>query len=315
MSNFLLSKSEQGIVVFHLWKSMKYNVRLTLSILLILSGFILQYEMLNVTPGILLVLAGNLFLLVKGYDTRIKLDKFKPDAEWVKTDAEQLSKIVAQNSKIEKWDKSALDITSSWGCLTFFILIGLVVALFVSDMFPVEISQIIGFNFAVLFLPHWLSGLKRISTAPVVLTKIKLFQKLTEAAKKELENETVNFLMLVDEKTKFPTDVKMKISFKDQSEDFMGFYGQISMNNVQGTLYPYFYVVLVAKDQSKLLGNNYNAIETPDNVIKELQAENDMEIVVIRQKTTKTSGYQTTDKAVFMILETGISAVKKIFNK
>ena len=83
MSNFLLSKSEQGMVVFHLAKSMKYKFRLTLSILLILSGFILQYKMLNVIPGIFLVLAGNLFLLVKGYDTRIKLDKFKPDAEWV----------------------------------------------------------------------------------------------------------------------------------------------------------------------------------------------------------------------------------------
>jgi hypothetical protein len=315
MSNLLLSKSEQGIVVFHVWKSLKYKTRLGLSILLILAGFVMQYYMLNFLPGVILVLAGNILLLVKGYDTRIKLDSFKPDAEWVKTDAKQLSEIELMNKKIKRWDISALEVSSTPGCFIFVVTVALLIAFIVIRPFPDEIMWIIIANIVVLILPHWFTGLKQISTTPELLTKIKLFQKLLDNTQKELEGESVNFLTLVSEKSKFPTDVKMKINFTDQPEDFLGYYAQISMNNVQGTKYPYFYTVLVAKEKSKLLSNRFDSIEVPDNVIKEFQTESDIEIVVIRQYTTKQSGYHTKDKAVFNIFNTGLKVVKMMLNK
>jgi hypothetical protein len=243
--------------------------------------------MLNILPGIVLVLAGNLLLLVKGYDTRIKLDSFKPDAEWVKTDPKQFSEIESMNKKIKKWDISTLELSSTPGCLIFFLVIALLIIFIVFSPLPRNITLIISLNIAILMIPHWFTGMKQISTTPDLLTKIKLYQKLLDSAQKEIEQETVTFLTLVDEKSKFPTDVKMKINFRDQPEDFLGFYGQISMNNVQGTLYPYFYAVLVAKEKSKLLSKHFDSVKIPENVIKEFKTENDIEIIVIRQYTTK----------------------------
>ncbi len=315
MSNLLLSKSEQGIVVFHVWKSLKYKSRLSLSILLILAGFITQYYMLNILPGIILVLAGNILLLVKGYDNRIKLDSFKPDAEWVKTDASQFTEIELMNKKIKRWDKSALELSSTPGCLIFFGVIALLIIFIVISPFPRNIMLIICATIVVLIVPHWFTGIKQISTTPELLTKIKLFRKLLSYTQKELEQESINFLMLVNEKNKFPTDVKMKINVKDQPEDFLGYYAQISMNNVQGTQYPYFYVVLVAKEKSKLLSKYFHSIEIPDNIVKEFETEGDIEIAVIRQKTTKNSGYHTNDKAVINIFETGLTAMRMVLNR
>lgn len=314
MSNFLLSKSEQGIVVFHIWKSLKYKQRLVLSFILILAGFAIQIKYFDnyLIPGMALVLAGNLLLLAKGYDTRIKLQGFKPDAEWVKTDLAHLSEIAKMNDKLKKWDVSSMDVTSTRGCLLFVLIIVAIIVIIASKFLSPGVTAFIGINAAILILPHWLTGLKRISTTPVLLTKIKIFENLVNGFQKELEQETVNFLMLVDHKTNFPTDVKMKVSFKNQPEEFMGFYAQISMNNVQGTLYPYFYVVLVAKEKSKLLSKQLNKISLPENVIKEFETESDMEIIVIRQTTTKTSGYNTKDKAILNIFKTGLETVKRL---
>ncbi len=92
----------------------------------------------------------------------------------------------------------------------------------------------------------------------------------------------------------------------------MGLYAQIALNNVQGTDYPYFYVVLVAKDGSNLLSPYFNKLAIPDGIIKEMKKENDVEIIVIRQETTKNSGYYTNAKAIARIFDTGIIAARKI---
>jgi hypothetical protein len=240
MSRLLLSESEQGIVVFHVWKSLGYKTRMLLSFLLIISGFVVQYYLFNLIPGIFLVLAGNLFLLVKGYDSRIKLESYSPDNEWIKTDETQLSGIESMNKKIKKWDINSMDITSYRGCLVFFVVLALLFALVALNPFTYNTMLIIVVNAAVLILPHWFTGLRRISTTPVLLTKIQLYKKLLKQTQKELKEESTSFLILVNEKNKFPTDIKMKVHFRDQPDELLGVYAQISMNNVQGTLYHIF---------------------------------------------------------------------------
>ena len=78
MSTNILNKSNQDVVVFHFWKSLSYYPRLALSLGLILTGFILQFYMLNLIPGIFVIFVGNIFLLVKGYHNKVKVGKFDP---------------------------------------------------------------------------------------------------------------------------------------------------------------------------------------------------------------------------------------------
>jgi hypothetical protein len=316
MSNLLLSESEQGLIIFHIWKSLNYKLRLGLSMIFILAGLILQYWMFFFFPGALLVLAGNLLLLVKGYDNRVKLDTFKPGAEWVKTDEKHLTDVVAMNKKMEKWDISAFDITSPLGVAVFIaFLAGLIILSASLPFSSTNGNQILLINAVILIFPHWFTGVKRITTTPALVKKIDLYLNLMAHFAKEIEMDSVNYLMLMDGNKKLPIDVKMKVDFKDQPDDFMGMYAQIAMNDVQGTAYPYFYVVLVGKASSKLLSKYYQSTEPPFNLTREFKTEGDAEIIVIRQITTKNSGYFTDVNAIVTIFSKGLDAARKVNKK
>jgi hypothetical protein len=198
MSTLLLSKQEQGVVIFHVWKSLTYQVRMLLSIFLIIVGFALQYFNLSAMPGIFFVFAGNLLLLVKGYDNRIKLATFKPESEWVKTDKEQLENIIEINKKARKWDISAFDITSGRGVLFFILSIIILFFILASDLFSNEqLSLILVANIAVLLYPHWFTGVKRITTTPMLVNKIRLFQNVLKNFEQSLADDKIDYLILI----------------------------------------------------------------------------------------------------------------------
>ncbi len=313
MSTLLLSKEEQGVVIFHVWKSLTYQVRLLLSIFLIIVGFALQYFSLSAMPGIFFVFAGNLLLLVKGYDNRIKLATFKPESEWVKTDKEQLENIIEINKKARKWDISAFDITSGRGVLFFILSIIILIMILAANVFSNDrLSLVLVANIAVLLYPHWFTGVKRITTTPMLVNKIQLFQNVLKSFEQSLAGDKIDYLIYVrGTEQKYPSDTKIKLVFKNQPEKFLGMYAQVSLNNVQGKQYPYFYVVLVAKEGFGL-GSYFNSISTSHNVIKEQSKQNGVEIIVIRQYTTKTSGYHTNNQAIYNIMSDGIKAARAI---
>jgi hypothetical protein len=265
-------------------------------------------------PGLLFVFAGNLLLLVKGYDSRIKLGAYQADAEWVKTDNAQLENIVQLNKKALKWDSSAFDITSGLGVFFFIVSIVLLIILFNSGIFSSEsMALIVVLNIAVLLYPHWFTGVKRITTTPKLINKIQIYQSLLKSLSASMDDESVEYLIYVKgREQKFPDDLKLKVVFKDQPSDFLGMYAQISLNNVKGADYPYFYVVLVAKENFGMLDKYYNSIVPGPNIIKEKSKEDGVDIIVIRQYTTKTSGYHTDPKACQNILLDGIKYGRKI---
>lgn len=324
MRSLFLTKDEQGIVIFHIWKSLSYAPRTFLALVFIIIGGLLQYyAYLNtqtdslLTVGVIIVLAGNMLLLVKGYNNKVKLDRYTAEKDWVKVDEEQLDKILEINKKARKWDISSLDISNVLGVFTFILIIGILVLLGFSELLHTYIAtKIIVLNTLVLFVPHWFTGIRRITTTPKLVNKIKLFKYLMSGFKQILKNDKVDYLVYVEgEDEMFPRDVKMKIQFKDQPEDFLGLYAQISLNNVNDRDYPYFYVVLVAKLQSGILKKIFDDIQPPHRVIKEHKTEDDIELIVIRQKTTKTSGYHTKPKAMVYIFDAGIKSYKLIRDK
>jgi len=101
---------------------------------------------------------------------------------------------------------------------------------------------VLGVNTAVLLLPHWVTGLRRISLIlkPALKRKMYVIKEILHGARKSLKEHEVEFYMLLSGKdAKIPNDAKFKIEIKDHHPDFLGLYGQVVMNNVQGTLYPY----------------------------------------------------------------------------
>jgi hypothetical protein len=85
------------------------------------------------------------------------------------------------------------------------------------------------------------------------------------------------------------------------------------MNNVQGTQYPYLYAVIIAR-QSFALHDNYASVirREAGRLTVESGSEKDVEVLVIRQTTSKTSGYHTDRGAVVRIAAIAWESVSRI---
>ena len=107
-----------------------------------------------------------------------------------------------------------------------------------------------------------------------------------------------------------PDDLKFRVDIKDRDKDFLGLYGQVVLNEVQGKSYPYFYVVLVARRGYGLEATGKGVFRP--GVTTEFKVQDQVEVFVIRQKTTKTSGYHTKPGDALLILGDGLGLAERL---
>jgi hypothetical protein len=324
MLNPFLSADQQAIVVFHLWRSLAYWKRLGLSLGCILFGILLQWVWPSVFwLGLPFLLAGNLFLVVGGYDNRISFGKYAPEAEWEPVDEDKLAEVEHLVTQMRRWDRSLCDVTNRLGMVTFVLVFCVLLGLYIFGKSEGELAMIIlSVDGAALLLPHWVTGQRDIMIQPKLLLKLKVLKKLLKQMHEQVEPYQVEYLMLFKgrDDRKIPTDLKFRVNFPEQAPDFLGLYGQVVVNTVKGKRYPYFYVVLVAK-QGYGLEEAYQQYRPPDqgfllfasrNIVKEFQREGDVEVLVLRQKTTRKSGYHTKASAVRRIFEEGLTRAAEV---
>jgi len=167
MFQFLLSPAEQGIVVFRVWPGLLYGMRALIAGVLVVAGLVWQAATAALFPGILVVLGGNLFLLVCGYNNKVEFGKFKPTNEWRRTTVEKLREIQKLDLKMKRWDRSILDITNTSGVFAFVLLIVGLAVLFLLGLLTNEPAlAIVAGNAGVLLIPHWITGIRSILTRP-----------------------------------------------------------------------------------------------------------------------------------------------------
>ena len=306
---FLPNADERNIVVFKLWPSLSYNTRLPAGFGLIVLGLAIQGVTELFWAGLIFLLAANAFLLVSGYDNRVDFGSFDPSAQWERVDEKKLLELSRLDRKMRKWDLSALDITNGLGAVIFVLITALLVFGAVMGQGLIRILVLDGI---VLLLPHWLTGIRRILTRPKLTIKVKMIQGLLTGISDRLGDHMVHIMMLLTSgQTPLPEDVKFKIDIQGRHPDFLGLYGQVVLNEVQGASFPYFYVVLVARKGFDLR-NAYAAYPVPQKITKEFKLEDDVEVMVIRQHTTKKSGYHTKLPAALRILGEGLELAEKV---
>jgi hypothetical protein len=302
-------QEDRGIVVFWVLPSLGYRARLVVSFALVATGFVIQALSQSLMPGVLPLVVGNLLLLVKGYDNRVAVRKFDPHREWQPVGMEKLAELVELHRKMRRWDRSALDLTNPLGVIVLlFVALPIVVGI---GMVP-GIPAFLAIDAALLLGPHWVTGTRSILVRPTLLVRVQATQAVLESARDALRRYSVQLLMLLPGgAARIPEDVKFRVDLADRDKDFLGLYGQVVINDVQGTSYPYFYVVLVAK-QGFGLGTVYREYAPPRNIVKELNTEREVEVLVIRQRTTKTSGYHTKPAAAEEILRQGLALAERV---
>jgi hypothetical protein len=305
----LPGRDERGIVVFWLFPSLRYGTRLVAGVGLAAAGIALQVASGALLPGVLALAAGNLLLLVRGYDNRVDLKGFDPAVEWERIDLDRLEELAALDRQIRRWDRSALDVSNPLGLIAF---VGVVAVLgWIGVMFPGDL-RVLAVDGLVLFVPHWLTGIRRILVKPKLLVRVQTIRSVLDATQGRLARHRVQLLMLLrGAEVRVPEDVKFKVDPNGRHEDFLGMYGQVVINDVQGSSYPYFYVVLVAKAAFGLRGA-FERYVPPGEIVKEFSVQDRVEVMVIRQRTTKTSGYHTKPAAASRIMHEGLDVAEQV---
>lgn len=315
MAKLFLDSTEQGIVVFKIWKALGYKTRIILFSSLIIIGLGWQLFSRELFPGVILVFLSNLLLLPSGFDNRVKIGRYDPASGWEKVERSKLDEFLALDKKIRKWDVSSLDISNGLGCF-FFLLVagGLVIFFLVSLAVKNKALVMISINAAALLIPFWVTGLRSKFTVPEVTGKCRVIIKLLAMPELQprLARHKVDYFFLLggEEKVRVPGDVKFRVNIENQHADFLGLYGQVVMNHVQSTPYPYFYMVLVAK-QGYGLDRVFESYQPAKNIIKEYKVQGEAQVLVIRQNTRQTAGYYTHHKHVYQIFLEGLSLAEK----
>jgi hypothetical protein len=305
----LPDKQDRGVVVFLVLPALTYGVRMGLAFALIVAGIVMQLYGQEFFFSVVLVAVGNLLLLVKGYDNRVDFGAFDPEAHWERVEREKLGELRALDAKIKRWDRTALEVSNPLGLIVFLLVVAGVAALIVLGT---GVVRILAIDAAVLLVPHWLSGIRRALRTPGLLVRIEAIESVLERAARRLKDHRVTVLMLLTgSEAKLPEDVKFKVDIEGQHPDFLGLYGQVVLNDVQGTSYPYFYVVLVAKDGFGLR-EAYKRFRPESDITKEFKREDQVEVMVIRQHTTDKSGYHTKPLVANGIFYAGLNVAEEV---
>jgi hypothetical protein len=305
-------------VRFLVAKSFPYNLRIFLALVLLAAGFVLQLLFLKPLYGAPFILAGVVLVLVKGYDSRVRLKSFSPDSQWTTVTIEKIQEIESLRRRSSKWDRDALDVSNALGVFSFLFFAALAVALSFwlgSLAKDNRVTTILLTDAALLVVPLWMTGMRYILKQPnlairvdIILNLFEEFQSLKE------EGETFKPALMLAGKGKngtVPVDARFSIAFPESPEGFYGLQAQINLNVVQGNSYPYFYCVLAAKPGFGLSAFKDKMALSKD-VICEFQKDGRAEVLVIRQKTTRKSGYHTKDRRCAEILMDTIQAGRQI---
>ena len=312
------SPERRDSVRFYVAKNLPYNVRITLTLILLVVGCGLQIFFMNPLYGIPFLIAGVGLILVKGYDSRVRIKGFDIDPKWKTVSIEKIQEIELLRKRSKKWDRDVLDISNPLGCFSLLFFCGLTIFIAIALGVWTEdwsITIILVIDTLIILVPLWLSGMRFILKQPNLAIRVKIILKLYEAfgsLKQEGEEFKPALMLARGKKDKtVPVDARFSIAFPDSPEGFYGLQAQINLNVVQGSSYPYFYCVLAAKPGFGMFRNK-EKIKLDDKIICEYQKDTKAEVLVIRQKTTKKSGYQTKDSKCVEILKVALEGGRTI---
>jgi hypothetical protein len=342
MFQLLPDRERRHLLQFYFLPRWDYGLRLAWAGGLIGAGMLMQLLWRPNSPAPLLLLTlpmlfvGTILLLVRGFNLKPpgRLDQ----GEWEKTTRDRFRQVRAMESEVKSWDEVLTDITCVSGSVIFAMVAIGVVLLWVVLQSQQELRQaatLFAVDAAVLILPHWFTGTRR-GWRPVALRQqigaLEVALHSIETYEEPPCQIQPMFEMTGNDQKRTPVAARAFVRFPDGPVDFLGLQFQVALNDVQGTKYPYLYVVLIAKKSFRLLEQHLDKIraaleskqerpkgllglfagEQTDGLTVESSSENDVDVIIIRQHTTKKSGYHTDPAACGLIARAAWASAAEI---
>jgi len=341
----LPDRERRHLLQFYLLPKLSYIPRLGWAGILILAGLAVQLLVPSSSMPTLLIcslpllLAGNLLLLVRGFN--LKPEHMRRRGEWEKTTRDRFLRMREMENEVRRWDETATDLTCATGVISALLLaIGVAFVVIVLAASPSTRfwAPLFAVDAGVLLIPHWITGTRR-GWRPVALRQQIDALEFALAGVDQFAQPACQiqpmFEMTGKGDRRMPINARVLIRFPDGPEDFYGVQIQVTLNDVQGTKYPYLYAVLVARKPLKLVDRHLAAVrklaKTPTDsepsfwggilggkkggrLTIESSHDKDVDVIVIRQHTTKQSGYHTKPSAITRIVRTAWAAAEQVVN-
>lgn len=289
-----------SLVNYLLLPKVEFRLRGFVTLILFIAGIFIQWSSNNFFVGFPLVLLAGLLHIQKG----VKLKRPKGGkVVWRSGNEKELIKIEAQITRIKKWRGLNFNTKTAIAFPIFFILV------FGSPFLGK--TAIFIWDLALLFAPIFLTGTRSAWEPPELRTKTENMKKLIQSFPWQSYggySYNLEFGIMRKVDSSYPFDVRLKIKKKNQLDQLIGIQGQYSINRIKATEYPYFYIVIIGKKSFDLKAR----IGRVANWTTEFEHDQEAEVAVIRQHTTKTSGYHTPLSTQVAILKTGIEIFDRI---
>lgn len=306
--------AQRNDLKFAVLRSVPYNVRIWLIVGLWACGLLIQ-ALGFVWPGAAVILAGTVMALTRGYSNepaRVRRGK----RQWENVTLEQFGRISTLDEESRRWDRSAwIDATNALGGMLGVVIVAAIVgASFLLAQTSVQLASVCLIDGAVLFVPFWVTGIRRLYHRTELMIRVRaLHNILVRLGERDARGLMATPMLELEEtkRGKLPHDVKLMVRFDDASDDFMGIQVQVSLNNVQGTKYPYLYCVILAKPGFGLHGWNTELDRSRPKIIVERNMTEEVELLVVRQKTTRKSGYHTKEPAQRRVFEAAVGIARR----
>lgn len=289
------------------------RLRNVLTILLCFVGYALQLSSRNILIGLPFFIFCVLLNWVKGFSLKpvhaMKL-------EWKEVTPEKIDQVNKHCQKLERIR------SGEFGCVIF-ILLAIFLFVFgvpflkvfakgVKNYFAV-IALVI--DSLVIFGGLVISGRRSVWIPNNLATKTAVIQRILHHPdfKKDPTLKIIPYLEIGETKEgSFPNDARILVRFKDAPQDFIGLQYQVSINTVQGKVYPYCYSVIIALPSFKLF-EKFKPVSLKKLTI-EKEKDSEADVLIIRQTTTKNSGYHTNPSMQDYIFSTSIKIAKKMLH-
>jgi len=303
----------QGEIKFFVAKGLSYKPRMLFIVGFLSVGLLIQL-FVNFWIGLLFLAAATVLSLVKGYDSTPKL---KGGESWNRVTPDEFEKVLRKQKELKRWDADFFDVTNPLGAgLAGALAVGMMITFvfFETSQYAGLFKYLVG-DIVILFAPHFVTGVKSYLKRDELVIKIKLFQKILRklSAGSEVQVQPMLATQEVRKGGRVPKDARLLIRLLNAPEEFLGVQVQISINSVQGTDYPYLYCVILARDKAKLFtSKDAYAGKLSRNIITKLTKSDDVDVLVVRQKTSRNSGYHTNASKARQIVSQSIDLARDL---
>ena len=305
----LSSESKNPILSFLLFKKLRYSRRLMLAVGFAVVGLTVQAYSGQVVPGLPFLIISVGLTWASGLQVNAGFQRLNIKGDWVPAGVEELDKLLAIYKRSRNWDDTVFEISNALGFGLFLVILFFLVVL---KLFA---NDILFYDAIVLIALQWFIGWRSyiyrnrpIRMAAHLKMVLEKFPKLYEDKKYNSAKFGLQMHVVGNEERKEPRDIKLSISWSQGPEYFYGVQGQVVLNNVRGTLYPYFYTIVLCKAGFHL-DELTQGVAIPERVIRETKTKDNVDIVIFRQDAD--FSYTTQLSTSVFILHCAMEAAEK----